>query len=224
MITFEKKYFSIVFLGNQNPSILNHDFLLRNNVLPLDVHPFSGLDFKNLAHPPFNEAISTPVVSRLVYSNISIVVEESRLQLTDTSATQPGKSPIINIAKNYLSVLKHTPLMFGGLNLNGVINLNTAEEKKFLESKLCVAGSNLMKVVGSDALDFGVNFSYKYKYGLATITMARIKDNPLSKILGFNFEFPFDEMTNFLAHLDDATSLDEHFGSFVKWMIDENQK
>lgn len=221
MIIFEPKYFSIVFLGNQNPSILNNDFLVSKNILPLDKPPFSKLDFTNINKPPFNDILSTPVVARIIYENISLVIEESRFQITDTSNIYPFDSPIITIARNYFSVLRHTPLVTGGFNFNGLLRCESEADQKRMESKLCVEKPGLVSVLNAANVNFGINFSYKIKNGMATITLNRIRENQLEKNLNSNYEFPFEGMDGFLKNLDEVKPMYEYFMGFVDWIKHE---
>ena len=100
MPIFDPKLFSIVFIGRQNPQILNHDFLIKNEVLPVKREPFKSLiKDSSQKKPPFTSYLSTPVVTALDYKWISIIVEENRFQIKDAKFNVPSKSPIITITK-----------------------------------------------------------------------------------------------------------------------------
>ena len=108
MPIFSPTFFSIVFLGSHNPQILNHDFLLKNQVLPIKEEPFSSLIEKaSEKHPPFTQYVSTPLVTTLSYEWISIIIEQNRYQIKDVNFKTPLESPIISISKEYFGrVLK----------------------------------------------------------------------------------------------------------------------
>ncbi|MBI4334639.1 MAG: hypothetical protein HY673_25575 [Chloroflexi bacterium] len=96
MPSFEGRFFSIVLIGRQNPQILTHDFLLKNEVLPKDREPFKGLITEE-GSLPFTEFISTPVITSITYGPISITIEENRYQITDNRFEDPPSSPIMSV-------------------------------------------------------------------------------------------------------------------------------
>lgn len=125
MPIFDLKLFSIVFIGRQNPQILNHDFLIKNEVLPIKSEPFKSLiKDSSQKKPPFTSYLSTPVVTALDYKWISIIVEENRFQIKDAKFKVPSKSPIITISKEYFgTLLKYTPFQVGGINFGGELKV-----------------------------------------------------------------------------------------------------
>jgi hypothetical protein len=110
MPSFKGQFFSIVFIGRQNPQILNHDFLFSHGVLPKDKEPFKNL-FAKQDSQPFTEFISTPVITSIKYGPISLVVEENRYQIIDNRFEDPPSSPIIQITKKYFEeLLRYLPV------------------------------------------------------------------------------------------------------------------
>jgi hypothetical protein len=82
MASFQGQSIGIVLLGRHNPQILNHDFLLKHKVLPVDQEPFASL-LKQQEGQAFTEFICTPVISSLRYGPVNIVVEDGRFQIGD---------------------------------------------------------------------------------------------------------------------------------------------
>ena len=132
---YQPKFFSIVLIGRHNPQILNHDFLLKNEIAP----PGRDLSNKDASGKQLEKAyshfVSTPVLASIVYGNFSIVIEESRFQITDGLGNVKSDNSIIDFTKKYFSLLKHTPLTLGGLNFNALISFDSDKEIKSFEDK-----------------------------------------------------------------------------------------
>ena len=115
---------SVVVAKAHNPSILNHDWLIGNGVLP-DVP--EGWE---LAEPPF----ATPPLSRIQYqNNLRIVLDSDRLVVTIQQLghnTFTGRERIVmDIARQYVKVLKHLPYVASGNNFKAAIECEDAEQK-----------------------------------------------------------------------------------------------
>jgi len=133
MAEIKQNLFSVVLVGRHNPMILNHDFLIQNDVLPKS-EPFYQDDLKN-GKNPFKEFIATPPLSRIVYGEYSLHVQEDRYQASDQTGDPPSRSPIIDITKKYFGeILKYTPLVVGGINLNYDLVFGDQEEQKIDEA------------------------------------------------------------------------------------------
>lgn len=215
MATFEGVFSSIVLIGRQNPQILNHDFLVNNNVLPKDQPPFKELFAKD-GTQPFSEFISTPVLATIKYGPISIVVEESRFQTMDRRFEDPPSSPIIQITKRYFGVLRHTPLQLGGINLNGVIRFSDAKDEGAFDERLGFDRAPLSGMVGTTDVRIGLFFSYPWQNGIVEVQLPKPKERSKLGTINFNYEFKFKDIETFLANLDDFGRLYASFKTFLK--------
>ena len=115
---------SVVVANAHNPSILNHDWLLANNVLP-EVQ--GGWEF---AEPPF----TTPPLSSIRYQNsVQVVLESSRLAITvQTLGSNVVANPdrvIAGLAASYVSILEHIPYVAVGSNFRALIECEDAQCK-----------------------------------------------------------------------------------------------
>lgn len=114
----------VVVANAHNPSILNHDWLIANDVLP-DVE--GGWEF---AEPPF----TTPPLSSIRYQNeVGIVLDSSRLAITVQAlrskiADNPERV-VAGLATSYVSVLEHIPYVAVGSNFKAFIECGEAAEK-----------------------------------------------------------------------------------------------
>jgi len=216
MATFEGVFSSIVFIGRHNPQILNHDFLVKHNVLPKDQPPFKELFAKEGAQP-FSEFISTPVLATIKYGPISIVVEESHFQTVDRRFEDPPSSPIMQIAKRYFGeLLRYTPLQLGGINLNGVIRFSDVKDEHAFDERLGVDRAPLSGMVRTTDVRMGLFFSYPWKNGIVEVQLPKPKDRSKLGTINFNYEFKYKDIDGFLANLDDFGKVYATFKSLLK--------
>ena len=115
---------SVIVANAHNPSILNHDWLIANEVLP-DVQ--EGWE---MAEPPF----TTPPLSRIHYqNNVHIVLESGKLVITtqklQRNVTTCPERVITEIARQYVMVLEHIPYVAAGNNFKAMIECEDAERR-----------------------------------------------------------------------------------------------
>jgi hypothetical protein len=105
--------FSIVVVAeHHNPTILNPDFLARNNIVPDE---WSW----NLREDCF----STPPLAQVKYENgVSLLCEQSKLQVVDGGeSVDPAESLVDAIAVSYLRTLPHVRYMGLGVNFKAML-------------------------------------------------------------------------------------------------------
>jgi hypothetical protein len=105
--------FSVVVVAEyHNPTILNPDFLARNNIVPDEWN-------WNLSEDCF----STPPLSQVKYDNgVLLLCEQSKLQVVDGGeSVDPAKSFVDAIAAAYLRTLPHVRYTGLGLNFKAMI-------------------------------------------------------------------------------------------------------
>lgn len=207
---FEPKFFSIILIGRLNPQILNHDFLLKNNIIPLEKSPFKDIVMGKPEQNAFEDYVSTPVLSRLRYKNIDIVVEESRYQITDIAHIPPSESSIIDFTKNYFSLLKYTPLSFGGINFNSHLIFDSDKEKISFEDNFISDRGGFYKNLGINNFDVSMKLDFMFpgSQNKVELSLNKLRASPLVKMINFNYEFGFGiGMEAFLKNLDDVPNL-----------------
>lgn len=212
MAQANQKFFSIVLLGRPNPQILNHDFLVANDILP-HLKPF----FKEVkeSETPYTEFFSTPPVSRIAYEEFSIQIQEDRFQAMDTSGGDPQTSPIIGITKRlYGDILKYTPFTRGGLNLNYEIFLENDQERNTLDAKMGIDMSQARIAFDTDNPSISITATFPFNNGRILISMAKPRDTyPLN--CNFNMDFDFNQNLNdFLMHIDEISRLLDYTKNF----------
>jgi len=218
MPVFEGRFFSIVLVGRQNPRILNHDFLIKHDVLPLDQHPFSEL-LALEEGKQFTEFVSVPVLATIKYGPISIVVEENRYQIIDNRLDDPASSPIIQITKNYFGkLLRYTPFQVGGVNLNGLIRFEDVEEEHKLDERLGLQRKALCDIAESADVRAGLTFSAPWHKGVIEVQLPKPKERTQPGTMNLNYEFPYEGIDSFLANLDDIGLVWAKFRSILDWV------
>jgi hypothetical protein len=121
--------FSVVVVANDhNPTILNPDFLDRQEIVP------AAWGWK-VAGPP----ITTPPFATVSYdSGVTVSVEPNKLQVTDKSARGgPQSSKVVNIARKYVEVLQHVRYLAVGINFRSLAEHTEADvflKDRFLKS------------------------------------------------------------------------------------------
>ncbi len=218
MPTFKGNFFSIIFLGRQNPQILNHEFLINNNVLPENEEPFKTL-FSRENTNPFTEFVSTPVITSLKYGPISIIVEENRFQIMDSRFEKPLSSPIINITKKYFGdILRFTPFILGGINFNGIIKFDDIKEEETFDKQLGIEREKVINIFGIDDIRIGFSLSYPLNKGTIEINLPKIKDRSKPGGINFNYEFNYEDIDQFLGNLDDLPLVLEKFNTLINML------
>ncbi len=127
----EVRDFSIVLVAdNQNPSILNPDFLKYNHIVPTDWE---------LAMPP----ICTPPVSQVVFKNgVNIVAQSDRVSFWEVFAPEQIALIVPEISSKYVDAVPYVNYRSVGININAhVINEKTPDNQDIVLSKLITAGS-----------------------------------------------------------------------------------
>ena len=212
MSKFKGQYFSIVLTGRQNPQILNHDFLVKNEIIQKNREPFVKF-FSENNKKQFTEFISTPILSTIKYGPISIVVEETRFQIIDFRFKVSSKNPIIDITTRYFGKhLKYTPFELGGVNFNGIIKFDNIEDENDLDKNLGITRDKLVGKINESKVRIGIAFTYPWKKGEIKIQLTKPKENTKPCSINFNYEFKYDDIENFLNNLEDV---DEAFEKFT---------
>jgi len=122
--------FSIVVTGeSHNPTILNPNFLHIRDIVPQE---WEGT-------VKVAQTITTPPFAVVAYENgISVVVENEKLQVVDTSLpADPSESVAVRIANKYVLTLPHVRYKAVGVNFHSVIGMDSPREflkKRFIKT------------------------------------------------------------------------------------------
>lgn len=210
MGTAKLDLFSIVLVGRQNPQILNHDFLIRNNVLPT-CEPFVRTNLKE-GETAFSDFISAPPFARIVYGNVSLLVHEDRYQALDESGSDPLHSPVMGITRKYFGdLLKFTPFKIGGMNLNYRLTFKEGNEEQSFDTALGLDSENARNAFGSQSLVTSMTAELPFLDGQMSVVIAKSRQPGQPARINFNYEFGFPgDMQGFLANLDRIGKIAEY--------------
>lgn len=134
--------FSLVVLANyHNPTILNPDFLQRNQIIK-----------DEFGWQAIGQHITTPAFSTVKYnSNVIISIEPMKLHITDTSGSDISKSRICEIMSSYVSILPHVKYSALGINFTKITMVDNVTDyliNRFLKNGDWNQDANQMKSVG----------------------------------------------------------------------------
>lgn len=159
--------FSIVVAGAQNPNIINHDFLIKQRIIP--------------ANTPEPRAIILPPYAQLVYKNFQITVEQSRFRI-DQKFRSPSDHFIGKTVRNYYARLGHTPLSAYGFNFTGEVIWNSPEEYNEFRNEDVVLGKLGKSAIKDPDWKLGQILRYKQGNFVNTITIQPSSDDGKSPI------------------------------------------
>ena len=218
MPNFSPNFFSIVLLGRQNPQILNHDFLIKNQVLPTRKEPFKSLiKDSSEGKKPFSEYLSTPVVTTLTYKWISIIIEETRYQIKDSNFVVPSKSPIVPITKKYFGeLLIYTPFILGGINYAGNISFSNEDDEKDFDKRLGIERTKFENYFKISKVQYSTKINFPWNEDKVELRIDKPKSIQGTGGLNFNFEFIYENIDSFIGKLDEADRVYQKFNEILK--------
>jgi hypothetical protein len=220
MPTFKGQFASIVLIGRHNPQILNHDFLVRHDVLPRESEPFRSLLADSGRGPgsgvsPFSEFISTPVASSIRYGPIAVTVDESRFQIVDHGYfDHPSSTTIVDIIKRYFGkLLIHTPLQIGGVNFNGLVVFRNLEDEWEFDRRIGISRPVVQSWAKSpDNLRISSKVSFTREHYAVEFQVAKPKGFTDNGLVNTNYEHTFHSLDDMMKWVG---SIEELYRDFV---------
>lgn len=138
----------VVLASDNNPTILNPDFLKYRGIVPGELK-------MELAGP----AITTPAFATVQYNNgIVVTVEPQKIQVADNSQTPPDKSNAQYILKRYVETVPHVNYTAVGINFR-LMHLNE-DPNNLIATHLL--HSKFKKDTDSRLKKTGVRLAYDY--------------------------------------------------------------
>jgi hypothetical protein len=137
-----------------NPSILNHDFLLKNRIVD-----------DSWGDP--SDIVSVPAFSSIKYARQSIEIscQEERLQFQKHPVT-PGEqlTDLVSCASAYVNTLPHVPYRAFGVNC--IFNCTVADPITWMKTHFLAPN---IQTKAQDAANFRVAMRYKVSDGTLTL-------------------------------------------------------
>lgn len=117
----------VITAESHNPSILNHNFLVSQGIVPSDWTPI--------------QAITTPPVSVVHYDNgIQWVVDQQRLSVTEECESPFRENyRVHSLANKYVDKLSHVP--YRSLGLNCIVSIIREQPRKWLTQRFLRPGT-----------------------------------------------------------------------------------
>ena len=193
MDTFHYSFSIVLAAENNNPTILNPDFLVRNKIIPED-----WLIDQN------TPVLTTPVFSQCSFlSGISFRLEPERLTIRDL-APGGGTFPVPEIAIKYINTIPHVRYSAIGINFEKILVFNNSDEaKSFQKQKFLKDGPWDM---GGSLSEFSSKFVYSLSDSQCNITFS----SPLKLKVKSLGEEPKDMLILAANFHRDFKSIQEH--------------
>lgn len=131
---------SVVVAGaDNNPTVLNPDFLHYNEIVP-----------EKWGWHPVAPSISTPPFSQVSYdSGVTITVDPTKIQIVDKSSSPTiANTHIIEMAQKYVNTLRHVAYSATGLNFTAYVPIEDPSE--YIKNRFMRSGT-------WDTLDYPLN-------------------------------------------------------------------
>lgn len=160
-INFELKEFLIVLAAkNNNPTVLNPDFLKYNKIVPNEWI---------LASPP----ICIEPMARVEFQNrIAITCEPEKIIFAQYILNKESieKTPLPSISSKYINTLSHVNYTAVGINLNGhMLFENDDEAIKFIHNKFLKRGT--WDEYANGSFKAGIDFSYNFEQKIFNVSL-----------------------------------------------------
>ncbi len=167
---------------NQNPSILNPDFLKYNQIVPMEW---------NLGKPPF----STSSVSQVFFDNgFSIIVQGDKITFLQSFEPDDFSVEVIEITSKYVEAVPYLNYRAIGINFNGYVVLETVENASdFILNKIIAPGT-WRSFQGVSPNNAEIQFTYPLSDAVLALTIqaGSLEDkcnNKVAPILLFSANF-----------------------------------
>ena len=135
---------NLVVLGNFNPSILTHNFLVTECGFGLN--------------KPSKKDHHMPVMASLEYEDISFFADLGRLQITEKNCKEPRQSKLPEYLATYLEKLPYTPIIKCGANFSYSIEIKETKLNQ-IEQKLATNRQYFCKALNATGIQLEVIFS-----------------------------------------------------------------
>jgi len=145
MLKFSLHWVNVVILAKfHNPSILNPDFLERNNIVPAE--------WKAI------EVLTTPAFATVKYErNVVFILDQERLEIRKECDTFKDDYEVHEFASKYVTILPH--VTYQSVGLNWQISIEKEEPERFLTERFI--NSEALKESKSELLQSSIKLSFK---------------------------------------------------------------
>lgn len=151
MDTLFSEFSLVILASDHNPTILNPDFLARNQIVSDD------WGWRVIGQP-----ITTPAFATVQYdSKVAVTVEPMKLQVTDTSGSMIEENHLVQIVSKYVELLPHVEYSALGINFTTLKIVDNS--RNFLIGRYLKDGN--WNSEENRMLGVGYKFPYKLENG-----------------------------------------------------------
>lgn len=196
MAKYTQKYTNVVVLGNMNPQILTHHWLVKERIISRKVFDSTTRNGK-----AFTQFVSTPPLVQLTYGSLSFTVDLGKFILQQTKSCID--SNIFKIAKRYFETLHHTPVQKIGFNVHGSLRFDSRKEESLFDKKYLSCGESLKSLIGNIKHKIGFTLSYQKGRAFYKLQCSKVKTKAEANI-NCNCEFDVSSPANMISVLEGA--------------------
>jgi len=217
MAQLKKNYVSVIAIGDQNPQIINVDFLRDTKIISIDEPPFSEL-FRQ--KEPEIKFVSVPGLTNLALGNIEFLIDLGRFQVRDTAVSEWAETKVVDIARKYFEVLRYTPLKMVGFNFNSTVVFGDSVEAASFQRSFLPEDSPIQKIISKDILSASMALRYPYpeEEGRAMLTLEHLKQDN-ERTVNFNYEFDFADWAKFKDELGKFPEIAKYCDSILSKIL-----
>ena len=194
MAKYTQTYTNVVVLGNMNPQILTHNWLVKERIISKKV--FGSTEQRA---NPFTQFISTPPFVQLAYGNLLFTVEIGKFVLQQNEARIDNN--IFKIAKRYFETLHHTPVQKIGFNVHGILQFDSRRDESLFDKRYLSCGESLKELTGNLKHKIGFEISYKQGRAFYGLQCSKVKTKAEANI-NCNWEFDVSSPANVTSVLE----------------------
>lgn len=137
-------YVNVVVLGNFNPNILTHQFLVTE----------CGFD---LGREPKKQIQQIPIAASVEYDKIFFFADLGRFEIKEEACVDPQKSKVPYYLETYLNTLPYTPIKKCGANFSYTAEI-ALKKLESVETQLAVNRKSLCKSLEVDNIELNMHF------------------------------------------------------------------
>lgn len=136
-------YVNVVVLGNFNPNILTHQFLVTE----------CGFDLGK----PKKQMQQIPIAASVEYDKIFFFADLGRFEIKEEACADPQKSKVPDYLETYLTMLPYTPIKKCGANFSYTAEI-APKKLESIEMQLAMNRKSLCKSLEVDNIELQMHF------------------------------------------------------------------
>jgi hypothetical protein len=197
----------VVSTPNQNPSVINLEFLKYSGIVPMDWE---------LARAP----IATNQVSQIVFTNgVAVAAQTDRIMFLEAINNKADTEILVaGVAQKYTAVMQRMEYQAVGINLRGYVEQDNEDApREYLTKTLLAPGS--WQEFGQDPVRATLNLAYTLPEGKLSISVndatLQLPEEESKPVILFSGNFSYD-----MSELDDIAKAEKMNHLIGNWQSD----